>query len=88
MKRPKLVTDAVQEVTAATRERQTYTPLGRAAMFVAVAQKSGQGAECLIARFSLADAQGMSAVTAHPQRRPRMSPSRSARTCWPCQPTA
>ena len=48
VKRPKLVTDAVQQLTAATRERQTYTALGKAAMFAAVARKSGQGPECLI----------------------------------------
>ena len=48
MKQPKLVTDTVQQLTAATRERQTYAALGKAAMFVAVARKSGEGPECLI----------------------------------------
>ena len=48
VKRPKLVRDALQQVTAATRERQTHATLGKAAMIAMVVRKSGPGAECLI----------------------------------------
>ena len=48
VKRPKLVSDTLQHLTAAMRERQIYVALGKAAMFAAWARKSGQGSECLI----------------------------------------
>ena len=48
VKGARLVRGALQQLTAATRERQTYIALGKAAMFAAVAKKSGQGPQCLI----------------------------------------
>ena len=47
-KRPKLVSHTLQEPTVAAGERRMYVALGKAAMFAAVARKSGQGLECFI----------------------------------------
>ena len=48
VERPQVVKDALQQLTTATREGQTYAALMKAAMFGAVAWKSGQGPKKLM----------------------------------------